>query len=496
MAQARKPGLFDHIVPPESGVRHRGILAPQLRVPGPIGLSDSATAAVLANRLKALRPAFPALPTLQAGSRGADVKKLHQLLNSRLIGAQLPLDGQFNQATRDAVLVFQKAKGIAADGVVGKMTWYQLLLSTRGGVQLPRNPKIALSIGSANSTPAIMRSAPGHNEPVWEWPLREKLVEVAKRVPSRLPDEAKREWNAITSPLGLVTALGTIAASAFLSDGAALLLGAGALGIDVIWNTSLAAVTTVRATTDEDLNKAADDLAHIVISVGATLFLVGLFKYVGKLSATDGSEISSFELDGESQGQTRTVKGSPSKITPTRAGDATQQSVQQSQELAAQSELPTTKGSTPTVTSGTNGESALSKGLEKAGFSEEISLKKDADSPGEGLRKIPTRIIDGRIRRSLTSGSLGSFKNRTIDFVLTKDGRLVVGRGHSVLSDGEGVAFAGKLKFNGDGQVTQISNFSGHYETQAGRGLTQSAKQYLKDVGVNVSKAKVVEYKP
>lgn len=64
-------------------------------------------------------------PTIKIGSRGASVKTLQTLLNSN--GANLTVDGIFGQLTKIAVLSFQGEKGLAKDGIVGKLTWAKLL---------------------------------------------------------------------------------------------------------------------------------------------------------------------------------------------------------------------------------------------------------------------------------------------------------------------------------------------------------------------------------
>ena len=66
------------------------------------------------------------LTTLKFKSKGAQVKTLQRLLNS--LGHDCgEVDGIFGQATRAAVVAFQKAKGLTADGIVGKATWTALL---------------------------------------------------------------------------------------------------------------------------------------------------------------------------------------------------------------------------------------------------------------------------------------------------------------------------------------------------------------------------------
>ena len=55
-------------------------------------------------------------PTIQLGSRGADVKYLQKKLG-------LTADGIFGNQTKKAVIKFQKAHGLTADGIVGPRTW-------------------------------------------------------------------------------------------------------------------------------------------------------------------------------------------------------------------------------------------------------------------------------------------------------------------------------------------------------------------------------------
>lgn len=65
-----------------------------------------------------------ALPTLQKGAKGQNVKKLQKLLAKH--GASIVVDGQFGQRTLASVRAFQKRKGLVVDGVVGPRTWAAL----------------------------------------------------------------------------------------------------------------------------------------------------------------------------------------------------------------------------------------------------------------------------------------------------------------------------------------------------------------------------------
>jgi peptidoglycan hydrolase-like protein with peptidoglycan-binding domain len=57
---------------------------------------------------------------LRAGSQGEDVRELQGLLG-------VTVDGIFGDQTRAAVIGFQKANGLAVDGIVGPITWGALV---------------------------------------------------------------------------------------------------------------------------------------------------------------------------------------------------------------------------------------------------------------------------------------------------------------------------------------------------------------------------------
>lgn len=67
-------------------------------------------------------------PTIKSGAKGGITK----LLQERLISfgyscGSLGADGLFGSETKNAVIKFQKAKGLSADGIVGRNTWRELL---------------------------------------------------------------------------------------------------------------------------------------------------------------------------------------------------------------------------------------------------------------------------------------------------------------------------------------------------------------------------------
>ena len=64
-----------------------------------------------------------AQPTLKVGSKGEEVKKLQKNLNTlKVTSTVLAVDGDFGEKTKAAVIKFQKANGLEADGIYGPKT--------------------------------------------------------------------------------------------------------------------------------------------------------------------------------------------------------------------------------------------------------------------------------------------------------------------------------------------------------------------------------------
>lgn len=72
---------------------------------------------------------YPGTP-LQLGSSGAAVRtiqtQLNRISNNYPLIPKVAVNGQFNEATREAVRTFQQIFNLAQDGIVGKSTWYQI----------------------------------------------------------------------------------------------------------------------------------------------------------------------------------------------------------------------------------------------------------------------------------------------------------------------------------------------------------------------------------
>ena len=68
------------------------------------------------------------MTTVKRGSKGEDVRTVQRLLNAKGFSCGAA-DGIFGVKTEAAVKAFQKAKGLAVDGIVGAKTWNALLAS-------------------------------------------------------------------------------------------------------------------------------------------------------------------------------------------------------------------------------------------------------------------------------------------------------------------------------------------------------------------------------
>ena len=68
-------------------------------------------------------------PTVKKGARGNITKLIQERLNS--VGFSLSTDGIFGNDTKNAVVVFQRNRGLSQDGIVGKNTWSWLLKGTK-----------------------------------------------------------------------------------------------------------------------------------------------------------------------------------------------------------------------------------------------------------------------------------------------------------------------------------------------------------------------------
>ncbi|MEZ4360251.1 MAG: peptidoglycan-binding protein [Kofleriaceae bacterium] len=74
-------------------------------------------------------------PTLAVGDAGDLVVAAQYLLQAR--GRTVTADGDFGTSTQSAVVAFQRASGLATDGVIGAATWEKLISDVRSGSSGP-----------------------------------------------------------------------------------------------------------------------------------------------------------------------------------------------------------------------------------------------------------------------------------------------------------------------------------------------------------------------
>ncbi|MCM1045610.1 MAG: LysM peptidoglycan-binding domain-containing protein [Candidatus Gastranaerophilales bacterium] len=100
----------------------------------------------------------PPSAVLRRGSRGTDVITLQYLLNVAAeyypYVPQVSQDGIFGSGTERAVMAFQRAVSLTADGVVGSNTWnalYQVYLGNQGNVPAPAPGVITYTVQSGDT---------------------------------------------------------------------------------------------------------------------------------------------------------------------------------------------------------------------------------------------------------------------------------------------------------------------------------------------------------
>jgi len=70
-------------------------------------------------------------PTLHPWDAEPAVVELQELLQAH--GYRVPVTGEFNSQTEDAVMIFQRRKGLRVDAIVGPKTWAALKLEVKLG---------------------------------------------------------------------------------------------------------------------------------------------------------------------------------------------------------------------------------------------------------------------------------------------------------------------------------------------------------------------------
>ena len=276
---------------------------------------------------KPTRPKKPAKesPVLKQGHSGKDVEKLQRLLNVRMVNyPDLDVDGIFGSKTHEAVKDYQTSVGIASDGIVGKQTWYHLLKGDESNAgkkgaaakqtQVTRASTQNVSAGKVHQKASPRRQ---QEEAVWEWSFEKKILAVLERVPDRLPGKAKEEFKQLLQLENIALSLVIIAGFCLLSGGTALVLGVFILGFDICMSLGSALLIASWAATKDELNEAADEISHLIITVGVGAFFKGVGKIAkrikGRSKTGKGSGSDNNQGTGESSKKSKSTKKDSSK---------------------------------------------------------------------------------------------------------------------------------------------------------------------------------------
>src|SRR5690348_11449214 len=119
-----------------TGTLAAGIALPVSTAAAAPAATAAATTSVTGQALRlASAQALQPWPVLRQGANSTwpkvTVRSLQYLLNAR--GAKLTVDGAFGPKTKAAVVAFQRAHHLTADGVVGAKTWSVLIVTVKLG---------------------------------------------------------------------------------------------------------------------------------------------------------------------------------------------------------------------------------------------------------------------------------------------------------------------------------------------------------------------------
>jgi GH25 family lysozyme M1 (1,4-beta-N-acetylmuramidase) len=95
-------------------------------------------------------PPVRAWPLVQQGQSGRQVTTVQYLLNAH--GTTLTVDGEFGPATHTATVSFQSGHGLTADGIVGPNTWQALVVTTQAGDSGPAVRAVQAELNAHGAT--------------------------------------------------------------------------------------------------------------------------------------------------------------------------------------------------------------------------------------------------------------------------------------------------------------------------------------------------------
>lgn len=231
------------------------------------------------------RPLFTTV--LVQGSNGDTVRRLQQLLNARIEPSPgLLEDGMFGANTRAAVVAFQRALVIDANGKVEKETWFNLLF--RGKVR----PTNQVPIKPASSTTAHASVVTSGRE-IASWLLKDKFEAVLNNTRAKLPGDLRFAFGKVTASSSRKVMTSTLvnwAMSHYYGgreniDCGVLLISMGFPSMeasDVAADLHSFLDFTVTALDERQLEAAAQHLARAIAATGVTLFINLIEKVLTK----------------------------------------------------------------------------------------------------------------------------------------------------------------------------------------------------------------------
>jgi hypothetical protein len=285
LASFRKPGPLGAegiVADIEDGTLVRTLSS----IPGPVGFEGEFS--FKAPHLKPNRrhTSHRGLPTLRKGAHGKYVRWLQVLLNrDKAADLSLKEDGYFGPKTLAAVIYFQRSLSLSPDGVVGMQTWLKVLVPER------RSQQFTPLKGSAATSVA-------------DWSLGHRFEEVLRLAPNHMVPELAIQFRAMITPVNvsiIAGSLATWAVSHVFGVGEAVDIGLLAVGTIFLGMAAFKAgedvgecvMTTLKAETPPDLDRAADHLAQAVAILGVVAF----FSLVARVGAKFGGAASAGEED-------------------------------------------------------------------------------------------------------------------------------------------------------------------------------------------------------
>jgi hypothetical protein len=140
-------------------------------------------------------------PVVESGSNEHPIKTLQHLLRAR--GQNVAVDGEFGPNTTAAVKAFQASHGLAADGVVGPLTWAALVVQVKKGSQgdAVRGVQEEFQFRNLSGDPTIGPQIDGIFGPVTDAAVRGFQQALAADIPSVAVDGivGPITWQALVS---------------------------------------------------------------------------------------------------------------------------------------------------------------------------------------------------------------------------------------------------------------------------------------------------------